>query len=65
MTNTSEKSNKSSPVLHEVRYSLKDILEEVESEREDSSIGQEIVDQTEISKLFKRKKKANRGKSGE
>lgn len=51
--------------LHEVRYSLREILREVAAERESSTLGQEIVDQSEISKLFKRKKKASRGKSGE
>ena len=50
--------------LHEVRYSLSDLLREVHAERESSSIGQEIVDQGEISKLFNRKKKVRRGKSG-
>ncbi|MGA1204826.1 MAG: hypothetical protein ACO3ZW_03315 [Opitutales bacterium] len=51
--------------LHEVRYSLTDLLKEVKAERESSSIGQEIVDQEEISKVFNRKKKVRRGKSGE
>ena len=50
--------------LHEVRYSLADLLDEVQAEKETSSLGQEIVDQTEISKLFNRKKKVRRGKSG-
>jgi hypothetical protein len=50
--------------LQEVKYSLRDIMEEVKEERESSTIGQEIVDQTEISKLFNRKKKVRRGKSG-
>jgi hypothetical protein len=49
--------------LQEVKYSLRDIMEEVKEERESSTIGQEIVDQTEISKLFNRKKKVRRGKS--
>lgn len=53
-------------LLREVRYSLRELLEEVNQEREGSSIGQEMVDQAEIGKLFKsRKKKAKRGKSGE
>ena len=51
--------------LAEVRYSLRELLEEVQAERESASIGQEIVDQTEITKLFKRKKKVRGGKSGE
>jgi hypothetical protein len=50
------------PDLKEVRYSLRELLQEVEAEREGSSIGQEIVDQTEISKLFKKRKKVPGGK---
>ena len=51
--------------LREVRYSLRDLLKEVQAEREGSSIGQEIVDQSEIGKLFNRKKKVRRGQAGE
>ena len=51
--------------LKEVRYSLRDLLEEVQAEREGSSIGQEIVDQTEISKLFNKRKKVRGGQQGE
>jgi hypothetical protein len=64
MIDSSKKHKKSNVNLHEVRYSLTDILEEVQSEKETSTLGQEIVDQSEISKLFKRKKKVSRGKSG-
>lgn len=53
------------PNLHEVRYSLSDLLQEVQEEREGSSIGQEIVDQSEISKLFKKRKKTSGGQKGE
>jgi hypothetical protein len=53
------------PELKEVRYSLRDLLQEVQDEREGSSIGQEIVDQSEISKLFKKRKKVPGGKQGE
>ncbi|MEX0325219.1 MAG: hypothetical protein AB3N33_03935 [Puniceicoccaceae bacterium] len=53
------------PDLHEVRYSLRDLLEEVQEEREGSSIGQEIVDQSEISKLFNKRKKVRGGQTGE
>lgn len=49
--------------LKEVRYSLRELLSEVQQEREGSSIGQEIVDQMEIEKLFSSKKKVRRGKS--
>lgn len=57
-------SEKKGSAIHEVRYSLTDILAEVNAEKETSTFGQEIVDQTEITKLFNRKKKARRGKSG-
>lgn len=53
-------------LLKEVRYSLRELLAEVAQEREASTIGQEMVDQAEIGKLFKsKKKKANRGNPGE
>ena len=63
---SSSKSNDSSGTnkLKEVRYSLRELLAEVQQEREGSSIGQEIVDQSEIGKLFSSNKKARRGKSG-
>ena len=64
MIDSSKKYDKSGISLHEVRYSLRDILEEVQAEKETSTLGQEIVDQSEISKLFNRKKKVSRGKSG-
>ena len=49
--------------LKEVRYSLRQILEEVQKEREGSSLGQEMVDQMEIGKLFSRKQKVRRVRS--
>ena len=52
------------PGLREVRYSLRELIQEVQAERESSTIGQEIVDQTEISKLFTRKKRPRSGKKG-
>lgn len=52
------------PGLREVRYSLRDLMREVQAERESSSIGQEIVDQSEISKLFTRKKRTRSGQKG-
>jgi hypothetical protein len=55
----------SKPDFKEVRYSLRDLLQEVQAEREGSTLGQEIVDQSEITKLFKGKKKVSRGKQGE
>lgn len=46
--------------IGEVRYSLKNMLTEVEDERKDSSLKRELVDTNEIGKMFterKRKKK--------
>jgi len=42
------------PVAHanEVRYSLPELLREVEVERRESSFAMETLDQTEIAKLF-------------
>ena len=65
MSENPENTEQLHPDLKEVRYSLSDLLQEVEAEREGSSIGQEIVDQTEISKLFKKRKKARGGQQGE
>lgn len=53
------------PGLREVRYSLRELMREVQAERESSSIGQEIVDQSEISKLFTRKKRPRSGQKGQ
>ncbi len=41
------------PALAEARYSLKDMLREVEYERRHSSLGMEMVDQSEIGAIFK------------
>ena len=64
MSETKYQKANTAQALHEVRYSLADLLEEVQAEKETSTLGQEIVDQIEISKLFNRKKKVRRGKSG-
>ena len=47
-----------------VRYSLKEIMEEVAIDRRDSALGRELVDATEINKMFGkqvRKKKKKKG----
>lgn len=64
MTNEIEAAEARKIALAEVRYPLRELLKEVQSEREGSSIGQEIVDQTEITKLFNRRKKVRGGKAG-
>jgi hypothetical protein len=44
------------PVLAEVRYSLPDLLAEIDAERGSASFAMEKLDQAEIGKLFKTKK---------
>ena len=44
------------PVLAEVRYSLPDLLAEIDDERGSASFAMEKLDQAEIGKLFKTKK---------
>ena len=41
-------------IVQEVKYSLRDLLKEVEAERRLSEFAREAVDQEEISKLFER-----------
>jgi len=50
------------PVVSEVRYSLPDMLKELQIERAASSFSMEKLDQVEIVKLFKTKA-ARRAKS--
>lgn len=38
--------------VSEVRYSLREMMEAVQSERRDSALGRELVDATEIEKMF-------------
>jgi len=41
-----------SPQISEVRYSLTDMLREIELERRESSFSMETLDQVEIQKMF-------------
>ncbi len=51
------------PVIKEVRYSLPEMLSEIELERSESSIGMEVLDQGEIRELFaKRRQRHGRDK---
>ena len=62
---SSESKVDSSPIsLREVRYSLKELLQKMENERTDSMLAREMVDQSEISELFK-SKTTKRGSSEE
>jgi len=47
----------------EVRYCLKDLLKEVEQERAISGSGREMVDQSEIQSMFKKRKRKRARKS--
>lgn len=64
MPDSSKEEKSPVTLLREVRYSLRDMLREVELERDGSSIGQEIVDQSEINKLFRKDKNDARGNPG-
>jgi hypothetical protein len=44
------------PALTEVRYSLPELLAEIEAERGSAAFAMEKLDQNEIGKLFKAKK---------
>lgn len=44
------------PQNFEVRYALKELLREVESERQQSALGREMVDQMEIQDFFKKRR---------
>ena len=51
------------PTSHEIlgiRYSLKEMLEEVAVERRESVFGRELVDATEIEKMFSKNLKKKR-----
>ncbi|MGF1449746.1 MAG: hypothetical protein ACFB20_10055 [Opitutales bacterium] len=43
-----------------VRYSLEEMLKEVEIERDASDMGREVIDQSEIKGLFNKNKKKKR-----
>ncbi|HTY70419.1 MAG TPA: hypothetical protein VMH36_27445 [Alphaproteobacteria bacterium] len=45
------------PRIREVRYSLPEMLSEIELERSESSLGMETLDQTEIRELFAKSKR--------
>jgi len=45
------------PLIREVRYSLPEMLSEIELERSESSLGMETLDQAEIRELFAKSKR--------
>lgn len=60
----SEEENEELEIVQEVRYSLRDLLREVEAERRMSEFARESVDQEEISKLFQRNRSKGRKRRG-
>ncbi len=52
------------PLISEVRYSLPDLLREIELDRRESALGMDTLDQVEIKKLFadRRQRHARRKK---
>ena len=53
---SSEESTSSAPAsVKGVRYSLKEMMDEVAMERRESVFGRELVDATEIEKMFSKK----------
>lgn len=50
---TSTKARETSSNVHEVRYSLRQLMAEIEIERKDSAFAHELVDTEEIRKMFK------------
>ncbi len=47
------------PPIREVRYSLPEMLQEIELERRESSFAMESLDQAEIGKLFANRRRRN------
>lgn len=50
------------PVVGEVRYSLPELLREIEVERRESSFAMETIEQVEIQKMFANRRRHARGK---
>jgi hypothetical protein len=49
-------------VVGEVRYSLPELLREIEVERRESSFAMETIEQVEIQKMFANRRRHARGK---
>lgn len=57
---TGKPSAPSKPKAQGVRYSLNEMLEEVVAERQHSAVGRELLDATEIGKMFADKRNRKR-----
>ena len=51
-------------IVQEIKYSLRDLIKEVDAERRMSEFAREAVDQEEISKLFSRNRARNKKRRG-
>jgi len=54
------------PMIHasrDQRYSLKEMMEEVQVERRESHFGRQLVDSTEIDKMFGKRKRKKKKKT--
>ncbi len=58
-----EQTPKSSPIINEVKYSLKKLLAEVEEERQNSVLARELVDQAEMFGILKKNRRRSRGRN--
>jgi len=47
------------PLIGEIRYSLAEMLQEIEVERRESSFAMETLDQLEIKKMFANRRRRN------
>ncbi|MEM7791445.1 MAG: hypothetical protein AAF546_08590 [Verrucomicrobiota bacterium] len=55
MTESNEESSKQQNAIMSIKYSLRELMEEVVEERRDSVLGRELVDAAEIEKMFSRR----------
>ena len=55
---------KTASVINEVKYSLAELLVEVEEERQNSLLARELVDQAEIAGILKKNRRRSRGRNG-
>lgn len=59
--NSSQKKLKRDSELKEIKYSLRDLIDETDAEKQASNMSRQIVDQTEIQKMLKDFEKKSRG----
>ncbi|MEM1222918.1 MAG: hypothetical protein AAGH40_09165 [Verrucomicrobiota bacterium] len=57
MTESNEEKSKHQNAILSIKYSLRELMEEVVEERRDSVLGRELVDAAEIEKMFSRRER--------